>query len=44
MSTDYDCWKEDEAPVTWEQIMAVFQENAANVERLLLNTIPKIQH
>jgi 5'-methylthioadenosine phosphorylase len=44
MSTDYDCWKEDEAPVTWEEIMAVFQENATNVERLLLNTIPKIQH
>jgi 5'-methylthioadenosine phosphorylase len=44
MSTDYDCWKEDEAPVTWEEIMAVFQKNAANVERLLLNTIPKIQH
>jgi 5'-methylthioadenosine phosphorylase len=44
MSTDYDCWKEDEAPVTWEEIMAVFQENATNVERLLLNTIPKFQH
>jgi 5'-methylthioadenosine phosphorylase len=44
MSTDYDCWKEDEAPVTWEEIMAVFQKNAANVERLLQNTIPKIQN
>jgi len=44
MSTDYDCWKEDEAPVTWEEIMEVFQKNASNVERLLLNTISKIQH
>ncbi len=44
MSTDYDCWKEDEAPVTWEEILAVFQSNAANVKQLLLNTIPKIQN
>jgi 5'-methylthioadenosine phosphorylase len=44
MSTDYDCWKEDEAPVTWDEIMEVFQKNASNVKRLLLNTIPKIQH
>ncbi len=44
MSTDYDCWKEDEAPVTWEEIMEVFQKNASNVKRLLLDTIPKIQH
>ncbi len=43
MSTDYDCWKEDEAPVTWDEILAVFQRNAANVERLLLHTIPKIE-
>ncbi len=43
MSTDYDCWKEDEAPVTWDEIMAVFNQNAANVEKLLLNTIPKIK-
>ena len=43
MSTDYDCWKEDEAPVTWEEIIEVFKKNASNVERLLLNTIPKIQ-
>jgi 5'-methylthioadenosine phosphorylase len=42
MSTDYDCWKEDEEPVTWEEILDVFKTNAANVEKLLLNTIPKI--
>jgi 5'-methylthioadenosine phosphorylase len=42
MSTDYDCWKEDEAPVTWEEILEVFKRNATNVEKLLLNTIPKI--
>jgi 5'-methylthioadenosine phosphorylase len=42
MSTDYDCWKEDEAPVTWEDILEIFKKNASNVEKLLLNTIPKI--
>lgn len=44
MSTDYDCWKEDEDPVTWEEILEVFQRNAANVEKLLLNAIPRIKH
>ena len=43
MSTDYDCWKADEAPVTWEEILDVFQKNAANVEQLLINVIPRIQ-
>ena len=42
MSTDYDCWKEDEPPVTWEDILEIFKKNASNVEKLLLNTIPKI--
>jgi|APSaa5957512622_1039677.scaffolds.fasta_scaffold02396_2 5'-methylthioadenosine phosphorylase len=42
MSTDYDCWKEDEEPVTWEQILEIFGRNAENVKNLLLTTIPKI--
>jgi len=42
MSTDYDCWKEDEAPVTWDEILAVFNENASRVKNLLVNAIPKI--
>lgn len=40
MSTDYDCWKEDEAPVSWDEILKVFEENAGNVKNLLLNVIP----
>ena len=24
MSTDYDCWKKTEKPVTWEEIERVF--------------------
>ncbi|MCP3887385.1 MAG: S-methyl-5'-thioadenosine phosphorylase [Desulfobulbaceae bacterium] len=39
MSTDYDCWKEDEQPVTWEEILAVFNENANNVKHLLIEAI-----
>jgi 5'-methylthioadenosine phosphorylase len=43
MSTDYDCWKEDESPVTWDEILEVFKRNVANVERLLRDTIPKLE-
>ncbi|MFH2092306.1 MAG: S-methyl-5'-thioadenosine phosphorylase [Pseudomonadota bacterium] len=39
MSTDYDCWKEDEAPVTWAQILEVFHQNADNVKQLLVKVI-----
>jgi len=42
MSTDYDCWKEDEAPVTWEEILEVFNANASKVKNLLVSVIPKI--
>ena len=42
MSTDYDCWKTDEEPVTWEAILKVFTENAEKVTALLVNVIPKI--
>ncbi len=43
MSTDYDCWKQDEAPVSWDEILAVFNHNAENVKKLLAQTISKIQ-
>ncbi|WP_299978676.1 S-methyl-5'-thioadenosine phosphorylase [Desulfobacula sp.] len=43
MSTDYDCWKEDEAPVTWEEILAVFDQNAHNVIKLLVNVIEELK-
>jgi len=42
MSTDYDCWKTDEAPVTWEDILKVFNHNVSYVIDLLLNVIVKI--
>jgi len=43
MSTDYDSWKDDEEPVTWEEILKVFKENVDKVTKLLVNTIPKVK-
>jgi len=43
MSTDYDTWKEDEKPVTWEEILEVFGQNVENVTELLIKTIPKVK-
>ena len=43
MSTDYDCWREDETPVTWEMIVEVMSRNADNVKRLILSAIPKVK-
>lgn len=42
MSTDYDCWKEDEEPVSFEMILKRMSENASKVKELLLRAIPKI--
>ena len=39
LSTDYDCWKTDEAPVTWEEVLKVFNQNVENVLHLLVKTI-----
>ena len=43
MSTDYDCWKEDETPVTWNEILEIFGKNVNNVIALLTNSIKKIK-
>lgn len=43
MSTDYDCWKEDEEPVTWEAVYEIFKRNAAKVTSLLLHIIPLVE-
>ncbi len=42
MSTDYDCWKEDEPPAKWEEILEVFKQNSDNVKKLIINTLPKV--
>jgi 5'-methylthioadenosine phosphorylase len=42
MSTDYDCWKEDKEPVSWEAVLAVFKENVSKVTKLLVEAIPEV--
>lgn len=42
MSTDYDCWKTDEAPVSWEEIVKIFKENAEKVTNVLIEVIKSL--
>ncbi|MFZ5939774.1 MAG: S-methyl-5'-thioadenosine phosphorylase [Bacteroidota bacterium] len=35
ISTDYDCWKEEEKPVTWDDVLKIFNQNVANVVRMI---------
>jgi 5'-methylthioadenosine phosphorylase len=42
MSTDYDSWKENETPVSWEEVVKVFELNVEKVTKLLVNTIERI--
>ena len=42
MSTDYDCWKVGEEPVTWDMIVSVMNRNAQNVKKLIVKTISRI--
>jgi 5'-methylthioadenosine phosphorylase len=42
MSTDYDSWRADEEPVTWEAIAQVFAENAAKVTALLAALVGRV--
>lgn len=43
LSTDYDCWKTDEDPVTWEDVMKVFNENVRHVTDLLVAVLNRIK-
>ncbi|HOL66432.1 MAG TPA: S-methyl-5'-thioadenosine phosphorylase [bacterium] len=42
VATDYDCWKVDEEPVSWEEILRVFRQNVERVKQLLLLTIAEL--
>ncbi|MBF0482277.1 MAG: S-methyl-5'-thioadenosine phosphorylase [Desulfovibrionaceae bacterium] len=42
MSTDYDCWKTDEEPVTWDDIVAIFKQNAERVTSVLIEAIANL--
>ncbi|PKA17739.1 MULTISPECIES: S-methyl-5'-thioadenosine phosphorylase [Leptospira] len=42
MSTDYDCWRENEEAVTAEMVMANLGKNAENAKKLLSALIPSL--
>ena len=42
MSTDYDSWKEDEEPVSWEEVIRVFNKNVHNVIELIRKSLPLV--
>ena len=42
MSTDYDAWKSDADPVTWEEVLRVMTNNAEKVTQLFAKVIPLI--
>jgi len=39
LSTDYDSWKHDEEPVTWDDVLKVFNENVKHVTGLLVHVL-----
>ena len=41
MSTDYDAWNEEEEPVSWEQVLKVFNDNAGIVAEIILAAVPR---
>ena len=43
MSTDYDCYRDDIEPVSWDEVLKVFAENVDKVKELLIKSIPKIK-
>lgn len=36
MVTDYDSWKEDEVPVSWDQIKEIFSQNIGSMIKIML--------
>jgi len=42
MITDYDCWKEDEAHVTVEMVVANLNRNAATAQAIIARVLPEI--
>ena len=44
LSTDFDSWKIDESPVTWEAVLDVFENSLENVVHVLISTIKKYKN
>ncbi len=42
MSTDYDCWKDDEEPVTFDMVKQRMKENSDKVKKLIIEVLPEI--
>ena len=42
MITDYDCWKDDEAHVTVEMVIANLMKNAAMAKAIIAKAMPQI--
>lgn len=42
ISTDYDCWKTDEEPVTWDMVKTRMNENAGKVKKILVHSIEEL--
>jgi 5'-methylthioadenosine phosphorylase len=40
--TDYDCWHEEEGPVSVEAVLAVLKANAATANRVLANAVGRL--
>jgi 5'-methylthioadenosine phosphorylase len=40
--TDYDCWHQEESPVTVEAVIKILQDNVAKAKRVLAATIPSL--
>lgn len=44
MTTDYDCWKDDEEAVSWELIQKIMSNNSSNVLMVIEKVIPLIKN
>lgn len=44
MATDYDNWKTDREPVTYEEVLEIMRQNSHNALQVFLKTIPKIEN
>ncbi len=40
--TDYDCWHEEEAPVSVEAVLAVLRRNAETADRVLARAVASL--
>jgi len=44
LSTDYDCWREDEETVSVEMVIENLNKNIANAKKILVTAIPNINY